>query len=202
MFGYIYVTTNLIDGTKYYGQHHGDFNPRYFGKGRKLTPVIKAIGTNSFKVEMVGEAKNQDELDDMERSAIRSARANGEPIYNLCSGGMFGNPYYNKGKKFSDEHKRKISEAQIGKVVSESARSAMSMAAKKRGTAHLQTPSVKAKRNKTLRETKFNWSDASRMKQRAAAIARWNDPMWREKVMAAIRRRDEAARLFKIAKAV
>ena len=45
MYGYIYVTTNLINGRKYIGQHaKPEFDESYYGSGTALKPAIKKYG--------------------------------------------------------------------------------------------------------------------------------------------------------------
>ena len=37
---YIYLTTNLVNGKKYIGQHYGRLDDKYFGSGVIITKAI------------------------------------------------------------------------------------------------------------------------------------------------------------------
>ena len=37
---YIYITTNLINGKRYIGKHHGELNDDYLGSGTLLKKAI------------------------------------------------------------------------------------------------------------------------------------------------------------------
>ena len=46
MYGYIYKTTNLLNGRIYIGKRKGDFDNNYFGSGRYLLNAVR----NSWRV--------------------------------------------------------------------------------------------------------------------------------------------------------
>ena len=51
MFGYIYKTTNLINGKIYVGKHKGAFTEKYLGSGVHLKRAVKIYGKECFSVE-------------------------------------------------------------------------------------------------------------------------------------------------------
>lgn len=89
MYGYIYKTTNLVNGRVYIGQHRARrFCPSYRGGGSRLHRAIKKFGKHNFVVEMLVKAENQFELDEFERLMIFMHRD--LDIYNIQSGGIDG----------------------------------------------------------------------------------------------------------------
>lgn len=54
MYGYIYLTTNLINERKYIGQHtSSEFDPNYKGSGKILWQAINKYGWDNFSVRML-----------------------------------------------------------------------------------------------------------------------------------------------------
>lgn len=92
MYGYIYMTTNLINKKKYIGQHKSNnFDANYYGSGKFLRIAIDRYGIENFKVEVIQECKNKDELDNAERYWIKHFNAQRDrSFYNVASGGNFG----------------------------------------------------------------------------------------------------------------
>lgn len=115
MIGYIYITTNLINGKKYIGQKRStEFNPEYKGSGKYLWRAINKYGWDNFKVELVKECNtNYDDLDQMEIDLIKQHDAvNSKEFYNLQAGGQKGNI---KGSKLSDETRALMSSSRKGR---------------------------------------------------------------------------------------
>lgn len=130
MFGYIYITTNLINGKKYIGRHKSKiFDPRYLGSGIILTKAIAKYGRKNFKVELLCECNSSEELDDKEKDCIKEYDAiESNEFYNIAEGGHHNvsiaklekmNPEgfqrYREGLKKSiatrqsEEHRKKLS---------------------------------------------------------------------------------------------
>lgn len=154
--GFIYVTTCKTNGKIYIGKHEFSddkhLNSHYLGSGILLRKAIKKYGKENFERKILKICFSINQLNGYETYYIRKLDArNPEVGYNLAKGGYgfrsgennpsYGdgtkNPFY--GKHHTDETKRKISEANSGKVspnkgkrMSEEARRKMSIAAKKR----------------------------------------------------------------------
>ncbi|MBO7212369.1 MAG: hypothetical protein J6V44_15385 [Methanobrevibacter sp.] len=118
MYGYIYMTTNLIDGRKYIGQKKSDkfLHEKYLGSGKILKQAIEAYGKENFKVELLCECESKEELDEMEIYYIKFYYAQtSRKYYNICKGGQAGPG----GPRFKDHHhteetKQKMSESRKG----------------------------------------------------------------------------------------
>lgn len=67
MYGYIYKTTNLINGRVYVGLHRSsEFNESYLGSGKYLKRAISKYGKESFECEVIEWCKTSDELSERE----------------------------------------------------------------------------------------------------------------------------------------
>ena len=118
MFGYIYMTTNLINGKKYIGQKKSSkfLKEKYLGSGSLLRKAISKYGKENFSVEMICSCESKEELDEMEIYYIKLYNAQTDTtFYNLCPGGEsgLGGPKF-KGHAHTEESKRKISEGNRG----------------------------------------------------------------------------------------
>ena len=122
---YIYRITNKINGKTYIGQHkYKKLNDSYMGSGIHLKSAQKKYGMENFTKEILySRIQYKETADDMERFAIAKERAVGKAEYNIADGG-YGGGF--KGRKHSDETKRKISYASKGKPKSEEAKRKMS----------------------------------------------------------------------------
>jgi group I intron endonuclease len=83
MFGYIYLTTNLVNGRQYIGQHKGDFDPSYLGSGVILRQAVKKYGRENFTVEVIEWCDDWQTLNEAERRYISSM----DNLYNIHPGG-------------------------------------------------------------------------------------------------------------------
>lgn len=90
MYGYIYLTTNLINGKKYIGQHASPvFEPdRYIGSGVILWKAIKKYGKENFICELLESCDSADELNEKEEYWISYYNAvESDDYYNIAAGG-------------------------------------------------------------------------------------------------------------------
>ncbi len=91
MYGYIYLTTNLINGKRYIGQKKSDkfLGEGYLGSGTLLFRSIKKYGRKNFSVELLEIINtNQDDLNAREIYWIAKYDAVNDPMfYNLHMGG-------------------------------------------------------------------------------------------------------------------
>ena len=91
-YGFIYLTTNLVNGKKYIGQHKiqkcGVDRDEYLGSGVLLTRAIKKYGRENFKREVLDFANNSDELNSKEEYYISFYDAvSRNDFYNIDCGG-------------------------------------------------------------------------------------------------------------------
>jgi group I intron endonuclease len=121
-YGYIYKTTNLINGKFYIGQHKSKFfDTKYFGSGKILKQAIKKYGKENFQCFPLAWAWNKAELNQLEIDYI----VHYKPEYNLAKGGEGGNAG-NKGHTHSEETRKKISESNKRRIISEETRKKIS----------------------------------------------------------------------------
>jgi hypothetical protein len=68
MYGYIYKTTNLINGKIYIGRHKAtQFEPhKYIGSGAILKSAIEKYGFENFKCELLDIADDKESLNEKE----------------------------------------------------------------------------------------------------------------------------------------
>ena len=92
MFGYIYETTNLINGKKYIGKHKSSkFDKNYLGSGVALSRAIDKYGKENFSVkiiEKIDNSKNYKFLSEREMYYIEKYNAvKNKNYYNRSYGG-------------------------------------------------------------------------------------------------------------------
>lgn len=176
MYGYVYKTTNALNGKVYIGQcAQSTFNAKYLGSGKLLKRAINKYGIENFITEIIVWCNTREELNDAEIYYIGLHQNNS---YNIAKGGTGGNTLLmaddntknecfkkraagilNWYKSLSDEekllHNKKISAAKKGKTNGLEGRK--------------QSRETIEKRNATLRAN--GWSDFQRQKH-AEAMAR------------------------------
>jgi len=126
-YGFIYMTTNNINGKKYIGQ--STFNRitnwvNYLGSGVHLKRSIKKYGKENFSREIIAIAYSKDELNQLEIEFIKNHNAvESDDYYNLVGGGNT-----NVGFHFhlSEESRKKISIAKTGVKKTEETKRRMS----------------------------------------------------------------------------
>ena len=118
MFGYIYETTNLINGKKYIGKKESDrFISTYYGSGRHINEAINKYGINNFEIKVLEECNSLEELNNKEKYWINKLR-NKYPInmiYNIANGGDGGDTLSNNDRL--SEIKSKIGKAHKGRII-------------------------------------------------------------------------------------
>lgn len=91
MYGYVYMTTNLVNNKKYIGAKKSTyFRSDYLGSGRKIKEAINEFGKNNFSVEIIEriDEESQDKLFEREYYWTNYYNAvESEDFYNLRSGG-------------------------------------------------------------------------------------------------------------------
>ena len=89
---YIYLTTNLINGKQYIGQHYGELDDPYLGSGKLLKKAIEEYGKENFEKTILYISKNDEENSKKEIEIIALFNAVSNPMfYNLHIGGNGGN---------------------------------------------------------------------------------------------------------------
>lgn len=110
MYGFIYVTENLLNGKKYVGQraYQGRWH-LYLGSGTLLRKAIRAHGAASFKRTIIQEAQTADELNRLEAFYVEQFNAVDDPNwYNLVPGGHANVTRGFAGKKHTEDTKVKM----------------------------------------------------------------------------------------------
>lgn len=119
MYYTVYKITNTLNGRFYIGKHQTkNLNDRYMGSGKLLKQAIEKYGIDNFTKEILEVYDTEEEMNEAEKKLVTLS----EESYNLCEGGQGGFNYINRqdidkfrGKKHTDQTKRKISKAMSGK---------------------------------------------------------------------------------------
>jgi len=136
-YGFIYVTTNMVNGKKYIGQRKFSHGWKgYLGSGILLEKSIKKYGKQNFSREIIVVGYSREELNKLEIEFIKNHDAvKSDDYYNISLGGECGSPML--GKHHSEETKQKMSIDRMGekhylygKKISEESRNNMSIAQK------------------------------------------------------------------------
>lgn len=116
-YGFIYITTNMINGKKYIGQRRYYKGwEKYLGSGVNITRAIEKYGSENFKKDIIYIANSQKELNEKEIYFIEKYNAlNNSNFYNIAKGG-YDNPLEGKSKKEIELIHKKISKTLKGKV--------------------------------------------------------------------------------------
>lgn len=127
MIGYIYKTTNLINGKIYIGKHLATkFSLSYKGSGTILKQAFKKYGKENFKCELIAEANTEEELNNLEAYWIETLDSRNSKIgYNIVEGGLGTSGYHH-----SEEAKQKMSKAKSGRLLTEEWKSKIAKAGK------------------------------------------------------------------------
>lgn len=131
----IYKITNVITGLIYIGQEK-NYKPNYYGSGILIKKAISELGIDNFKKEIIEYSKDYNELNEREIFWIKELNSRDPSVgYNLAPGGSLfmtspeiskkisnslkgkyvGKKAFRYGLKITEDHKKKISEANKGK---------------------------------------------------------------------------------------
>ena len=118
-YGFIYITTNMVNGRKYLGKKKFDDEDNWLtclGSGTTLRRAIKKHGAESFSRNIVCFCNSLDELNKAEYDlSVYLNVVESDDWYNLQYGGAGGSD----GRVVTESTRRKISESNTGKVHSE-----------------------------------------------------------------------------------
>ena len=131
MYGYIYLTTNLINGKIYVGQHISlSFDEKYAGSGTILQKAFKKYGRENFSTEILYECNSQEELDEKEMYYIELMQSTDSNIgYNIKLGGGNSPCADSVKKKISEIEKANPNRAMLGRKHTQETRDLMSQKA-------------------------------------------------------------------------
>lgn len=123
-YGFIYCTTNMINGKKYIGQRKFNKDWKYYlGSGKIFKQAIKKYGKENFSREIIAIAYSKEALDKLEIEFIKMHNAVlSDDYYNLSYGGENSMT----GLHHSDETRQKMSLTQKGRLVPEETRKKIS----------------------------------------------------------------------------
>lgn len=177
--GHVYIVTNKLNGKIYIGQTIRSIQTRLkehqleSSKCRAFAGAIKKHGWKNFHIEWY--ECSVDELNKHEKWMIQLMGTLSPGGYNLMEGG-------GSGGKRSEETKRKISEAQLGKIVSEEIRQKISEAL--RGEKHPmwgEHHSEETKRKISESQLGISKSDEARQKMSESHIGKTRSKESRQK---------------------
>jgi len=95
MYGFIYLTTNKVNGKKYIGMCKNTHREKYIGSGKLLKQAIKKYGKENFDRNILQECETLAELSECEVYWINFYNAvEDNNFYNLTPGGFGGNSDY------------------------------------------------------------------------------------------------------------
>lgn len=116
--GVIYKTTNTINGKIYVGKD-SCFKNNYLGSGKILLRAIVKYGRGSFIRENIDNGFRGKDLNDKEQFWIKKLKSRDPLIgYNVANGGGCG--------YLTEEHKRRIGDANRGKIRSQESKQRLS----------------------------------------------------------------------------
>lgn len=95
MYGFIYITTNKLNGKKYLGQRkYSKGWENYLGSGVIFVQALKKYGKQNFTREIIAEAYSTDELNKLEEKFIKEYNCcESDKWYNIRAGGVQTNPF-------------------------------------------------------------------------------------------------------------
>ena len=120
MYGFIYITTNHINGKRYIGQKKYDkqgYWKEYLGSGIILAKAIEKYGRDNFSKEIIEECESKEKLNDREKYWISHYDAvNSDNFYNLALGGDGGNTLVGYTSEQLREHSKILSKSLKGVI--------------------------------------------------------------------------------------
>lgn len=94
-YGFIYITTNHLNGMQYIGQRKYDKAgnwKNYLGSGIYLNRAINKYGADNFSKKIIEQCKTKEELSEREKYWIKYYNAtHSKEFYNIAAGGDGGN---------------------------------------------------------------------------------------------------------------
>lgn len=160
MIGYVYKTTNLINGRVYIGKHScSEYDPSYYGSGKLLKEAIRKYGKENFVNELLLEADTEQELNELEKKTINEFRQQyGRKLYNIAEGGSGGDTISGLSEEDRNLFIEKMTEI------------------------NRQRTSTEEFKQKISKSNKRRYADPEERKRHAAKIKKtWSDPELRKR---------------------
>lgn len=113
--GFVYLTTNHINGMRYIGQRHYHLSDKksddeYMGSGTKIWKDLQKYGKENFSKIVLEECNTQTELNEAEKKWIEKYNAvDDKSFYNIALGG--GDSWYARSYYKRLKFKKRISES-------------------------------------------------------------------------------------------
>ena len=170
----IYKITNQNNGKIYIGQHQTEnLDDGYMGSGQNIKRAINKYGVENFKREILYYCTDFETMNNMEEIIVNQEFVDRKDTYNLRLGGSHGS--------FSDETKRKMSEAVKRGMNNEEVRRKISEAVKKG-----MTEEVRRKMSEALKG--HSVSEETRKKLSEAVKRTMNNEEVRKKISDAVKK--------------
>lgn len=112
-YGFVYVTTNLINGKKYIGRRkiNSKGTEHYLGSGKAFKRALKKYGKESFKREILEYANSEEELKNLEEYYITLADAHRDKgFYNIVKYSDIRNLKEILSEEEYEHYRKKLSE--------------------------------------------------------------------------------------------
>lgn len=158
-YGFIYITTNMVNGKRYLGQKRIEFGidwHSYLGSGKHLKRAIKKYGRKNFTRNIVCFCYSEDKLNKAEHDlSVFLNVVESDDWYNLCYGGGGKSGY-------------KMSEEQVEQL-------------RKRSLKQMQNPDVRKHLSELAK--KRNNTDEAKHRQSEMMKKLWQDDDFRKKVI-------------------
>ena len=109
MYGFIYITENLINGKRYLGfcGYQKKIWTSYLGSGKQIKQAIKKYGKHNFKRTIIQEAETKEELSQKEIEYITQFNCvESREWYNIAEGGYTTRGF--AGRKHSEKTREKM----------------------------------------------------------------------------------------------
>lgn len=123
-YGFIYITTNMINGMRYLGRHKFDKKwKEYLGSGTVFKRAVEKYGKENFVKDIIDIAYSEDELDKKEYEySVFLNVVESENWYNLVYGGRTMTGWHP-----SEETREKLRQANLGHRHTEESKKKMSI---------------------------------------------------------------------------
>nr|CAI3971108.1 homing endonuclease [Ochrobactrum phage ORM_20] len=164
-YGFIYLTTNKVNGRKYVGRKKGDPSKTdYLGSGKALKSAIQKYGKDNFERVTLEFTLDREDHEAKEEKWLKILNASDDPsYYNLIPFSHGGHlPGMTKGQKRSLETKAKMSESLKERWKNPEYREAMSLKSLGRPRSEETKRKIKESKASISEETRLKISEAAK----------------------------------------